>query len=255
MAFLAGIRIYPIKALDPLEVREWRIAPSGGLALDRRWALVGEDGSFVNGKNDPAVHRLRASFDPDGTAVTWEGLRFEFDRDRAFLEEWFGGQLGRRVRLERNDGPGFLDDLEAPGPTVVGTATLETVASWFPPLTLEGTRRRFRANLEIGGVEPFWDDRLYAKKGEAVRFRIGNVLVEGTNPCRRCAVPSRDPDTGAALSGFQKTFFERRRETLPSWAEPTRFDTYYRLTVNTRIPPSEAGKVVRVGDPVRFQTQ
>lgn len=255
MAFLAGIRVYPIKALDPLEVGEWRIAPSGGLALDRRWALVGEDGSFVNGKNEPAVHRLRARFDADGSGVTLGGRHYTLDRDRAPLEEWFTAQLGRRVRLERNDGPGFLDDLEAPGPTVVGAATLETVASWFPPLTLEETRRRFRANLEIGGVEPFWDDRLYAKKGEAVRFRIGDVLVEGTNPCRRCAVPARDPDSGEALAGFQKTFYERRRETLPAWADASRFDTYYRLTVNTRIPPSEAGKVVRVGDPVRLEAQ
>jgi len=31
----------------------------------------------------------------------------------------------------------------------------------------------------------------------------------------------------------------------------SRFDTYYRLTVNTVIPTTEAGKVLRVGD--RFE--
>jgi hypothetical protein len=45
-------------------------------------------------------------------------------------------------------------------------------------------------------------------------------------------------------------FAEKRREALPAWAEPGRFDHYYRLAVNTRIPESEAGKVLKIGDSV-----
>ena len=45
--------------------------------------------------------------------------------------------------------------------------------------------------------------------------------------------------------GFSKTFAERRQATLPAWAEPARFNHYYRLAVNTCT--IEAGRL-RVGD-------
>src|SRR5581483_2540325 len=99
-------------------------------------------------------------------------------------------------KLVENLVNGFPDDLNAPGPTVISTATLRTVASWFPGLTVDDMRLRFRANLEIDGVEPFWEDRLYGEQGESVTIRIGRVTIEGVNPCQRCVVPTRDPSTG-----------------------------------------------------------
>jgi hypothetical protein len=45
-------------------------------------------------------------------------------------------------------------------------------------------------------------------------------------------------------------FIEHRQATLPAWADKSFFDHYYRLATNTRINPSEAGKVLCVGDPV-----
>ena len=49
---------------------------------------------------------------------------------------------------------------------------------WFG-LDLRQARGRFRANLEIGDTEPFWEDRLYGRANEVVRFRIGEVVLEG----------------------------------------------------------------------------
>lgn len=46
------------------------------------------------------------------------------------------------------------------GPSVVSTATVETIASWFDGTRVESPRRRFRANFEISGVPAFWEDRL-----------------------------------------------------------------------------------------------
>lgn len=68
------------------------------------------------------------------------------------------------------------------------------------------------------------------------------------NPCQRCIVPSRDPDTGEVIQGFQKTFAELRKSQLPEWADVRRFNHFYRFAVNTSIPPTEAGKRLRVGD-------
>ena len=49
---------------------------------------------------------------------------------------------------------------------------------------------------------------------------------------------------------FQRVFAEKREEGLPPWATKSRFNHYYRLAVNTRIPASQAGKVLRLGDAV-----
>lgn len=252
-ARLARIRVYPVKSLDALELVDVRIADGGALALDRRFALTDPDGAFVNGKRAEAVHRLRARYDADGTVVhlRFQGgaeATFRLDSDGDALAAWASSQLGRPLGWQRDDARGFPDDPEAWGPTVVSTASLEAVASWFPGLAVEDARRRFRANLELDGVPAFWEDRLFGAPGTTVSFRIGDVLFEGTNPCQRCVVPSRDPETGAPSPAFQKTFADRRRQHLPSWAERARFDHFYRFAINTRIARSEAGKRLRVGD-------
>lgn len=238
-AWLSAIRLYPVKSLDPVGVPEARIAPSGGLAGDRRWALF-EGETLVNGKKEPAVHRIRTVFDRDLRTVKLGGDSFRLEGDLAPLEAALSERLGRKVRL----GEGSPDDLEASGPTLVSTASLETVAGWFG-LALEEVRRRFRANLEIGGLAPFGEDRLIASP-----FRIGEVGFEGANSCQRCAVPSRDSATGEPTPGFQKTFAGKRGDTLPPWADRTRFDHFYRFTLNTRVVASGAGKLLRAGDPL-----
>jgi hypothetical protein len=67
----------------------------------------------------------------------------------------------------------------------------------------------------------------------------------------RCAVPARDSQNGADLLGFQKRFSELRRVHYPPWAcEPDRIKHFYHLGINTRVRPSEHGKLLRVGDVV-----
>ncbi len=83
-----------------------------------------------------------------------------------------------------------------------------------------------------------------------MRFRIGEVNFEGSNPCARCPVPPRDPHTGVIIPGFQKIFTDYRRSHIPAWCPESRFDHYYRLATNTRVASMEAGKILRVGDSV-----
>jgi uncharacterized protein YcbX len=118
-------------------------------------------------------------------------------------------------------------------------------------LTLENARRRFRSNLELGSLEPFWEDRLFGAPNELLPFRIGDASFLGHNPGQRCVVPSRDPESGIqSWQGFQKIFMALRKKHLPSWANLDRFNHFYRFAVNTSIPSSEAGKILRVGDRV-----
>jgi uncharacterized protein YcbX len=125
------------------------------------------------------------------------------------------------------------------------------VSSWFPDLDREQAGRRFRANIEIADVPPFWEDCLFSATGEPVRFSIGAVTLDGINPCQRCVVPSRHPNTGQIVHGFQKIFSDNRKRTLPRWTAAARFDHFYRLSINSRIAPSQTGKCIRVGDEIK----
>jgi hypothetical protein len=257
MATLSRIHLHPIKSFDPLRVSEAVLLPSGALEHDRQFALVDVQGNFVNGKRTPAMHRLRSRFDVLSSRLSLraEGDRdeqsFDLRRELPALTEWLSQYFEMPVELLENSDGGFPDDTEYPGPTVISTATLAAVASWFPGLTSDGARERFRANLEIDGVEPFWEDRLLAPGIGAVRFRIGEAELLGMNPCARCIVPTRDARSGESIAQFAKTFARERLASLPPWAPVERFDHFYRLAVNTR-PTSSRSVTIREGDTVEI---
>jgi hypothetical protein len=185
-----------------------------------------------------------------------EQTAFHLERDLEALAHWFSGRLGDRVGIARDEAGGFPDDTGAHGPTVISAATLREVASWFPGMDVDEARRRFRANLEIDGVPAFWEDGLYGADRETARFRIGDVAFEGVNPCARCTVPSRDSRTGVIHeSGFAQIFAKRRAKTLPEWARRGRFDHFYRLSVNTRIAASQAGRTLQRMDAVSLEAE
>jgi uncharacterized protein YcbX len=263
---LANISLYPIKSLDPFPVKEARIGPGGGLEFDRAWALYSADGQWVNGKRSTAVHLIRAAFAPDVSSVTLSvpGDRrkiptktFAFPGDTASASKWFSNFFEQPITV-RHAPEGFPDDAIANGPTIVSTASLQAVCGLFPGMTIDDARLRFRTTLEIDGdrsavapaeVPAFWEDQLFsAEERGTVRFRIGEVNFEGSNPCARCPVPPRDPHTGVIIPGFQKIFSDYRRSHIPVWCPEARFDHYYRLATNTRVASTESGKILRVGD-------
>jgi uncharacterized protein YcbX len=256
---LAGIRLHPIKSLDPVSVSEARIGPHGGLELDRAWALYSADGKWINGKRAPAIHLIRATFKSDLSSVGLsapedhrqiEPIRVKFPGDSELAAKWFSEYFEQPV-IVRYAAAGFPDDGLAPGPTIVSTASLQAVCDWFAGITLNEARERFRATLEIEGVPSFWEDQLFGSdENYVVRFKIGDVAFEGSNPCARCPVPPRNPRTGEDWPGFAKLFGELRRATLPPWSPAPRFDHYYRLTTNTRVPSTQQGKLLRLGDPL-----
>ena len=214
-----------------------------------------ERGNVVNAKRTAKIQQLRSQFDfslsqllitiqtDDGTSQT-----FNLHTELIDSAKWLSNFLGFPVSLIENSVNGFPDDLAAYGPTIISTATLETVCTWFPGLDLAEARRRFRTNLELSGVPPFWEDRLFAASGEVVEFQLGDIRCDGINPCQRCIVPTRNSLTGEISPKFQKIFVQQRRQTLPIGVTRSRFDHFYRLGINTRIPLSEVGKFLDIGD-------
>jgi uncharacterized protein len=260
MIELNRILLYPIKSLDGVEVSQATLLASGALRGDREFAIVDAQGKVVNGKRTAAVHPLRAQFTgflPSElnanrtvtlSAPSQHPQTFDLEGDRTPLSAWLSQYFGFSVQVLQNRKTGFPDDTDSPAATVIGTATIETVAHWFPSLSPAELRRRLRTNLELTTPAPFWEDRLFSTADAPLPFQLGAIQFLGVNPCQRCIVPTRDAETGAATPQFQKIFLAQRRATLPDWAEASRFNHYYRLAVNTRCPPSEVGKKLQVGD-------
>lgn len=170
---LARIDMFPVKSLDGVSVTQATVLGSGALRGDRTYALVDAQGRFVNAKRTAAIQQLRSTFSEDGQSITLaidgqkndqNPVTFHLDDQRPALEGWFSDYFQQPVSLQTNHAAGFPDDTAAAGPTIISTASLQTVADWYG-LTLDESRRRFRTNLEIDGVPPFWEDQLFSADG------------------------------------------------------------------------------------------
>lgn len=255
MPLLSKILVYPIKSLDGVELASATILDGGALAHDREFALFDAEGKVVNAKRTAAIHTIRAEFDLAARRVrVWTPERspqsFHLDGDRPAINAWFSEVFEQPITLKQDLHMGFPDDTRASGPTIVSLATLEAIAEWFPGLSVTEIRQRFRANLEISEAPAFWEDQLMAEPGQTLPFQLGEVAVLGSHPCQRCVVPTRDSQTGDRTPQFQAQFSQHRKATLPDWAVSNHFNHFYRLTLNTKVPPSEAGKYIRVGDSI-----
>jgi uncharacterized protein YcbX len=308
MPTLDRITIYPVKSLDGIDVESCGVLDSAGLENDRRWRLVDMDGRVLNAKRSPLFHAIRAEFDLDERLVTlwvdpaavaaaalpWADL----DRLRGMAGypggqrsgghvvrdsfhlvpgqggpcEWLSDVFGMGVLLQERADGGFPDDRDAPGPTLVATATLAEVARWFG-FDLAESRQRFRVNLEIGGCDAFWEDTLASPARPQLQpslldlppdlpvdpyadlpppqpreFSVGNARFIATNVCRRCVVPTRASRTGMVTAHFRDAFEARRSRGIRADVDARGWGTLYRLGVNTSPPPG--GSPLSVGDRV-----
>ncbi len=157
MPYLARISIFPIKSLDGMTLPEATVLSSGALQFDRQFSIFDSAGRCFNGKRTHLVNHLRSEYDPvRRTArirIGDDEQLVSMDSDRATCERWLSEYFRTTVKVVENEQRGFPDDLNAPGPTVINTATLHAIASWFD-LELDDARRRFRTNLEIDASTP-----------------------------------------------------------------------------------------------------
>jgi uncharacterized protein len=256
MPAISRITLFPIKSLDGCDVPAATVLPSGGLQHDRRWAIVDAEGVMVNAKRRPTLHRIRAEFgaDIESVELSAQGQRqvFRLPDEAKEIAHWLHLAFGVECRIVEDRTGGFPDDDAAPGPTIVSTASLAAVASWFPGISEDEARRRFRANLELDAPAPFWEDQLGADGSHRPRFAVGPVVFTGATICQRCPVPTRDSHTGEVWPGFARQFADQRSAELPEWAPASQFDHFYRLAINTVLESIDAGATIRVGDELRI---
>jgi uncharacterized protein len=205
---VARISIAPVKGFRLLRPERVELGPQG-VVENRRFFLVGPDGQRLRSSRTPWPVRVRAEYDADRERLRMEfpdGTRIE---DSALAEgdavhstsgtidvtgrvvegPWeapLSGLAGHPVRLVRADEIGT--GLNAPV-TLVSDGSLSRFAREAGRPEVDS--RRFRMLFELAGCEPHeedtWDGR---------RLALGAAVVRVGGPVDRCAVTTRDPDTG-----------------------------------------------------------
>jgi hypothetical protein len=187
---------------------EIRLDPFG-VAVDRRFYLIREDGRLLAGVHhgplalvladwDALRDRLRFTF-PDG-AVVEDDVRLGAPELTDFWGHRVEGRLvvgpwaealsvfaGRPVRLVKADVSAGAVDVEPV--TLVSSESIAELAGRAGLDSLDG--RRFRMLLEIEGCAPHEEDTWRGR-----HVRIGEALLEIGGPVPRCATTTRDPATG-----------------------------------------------------------
>ena len=253
MGTVVRISIAPVKALGLVHPDEVDVGP-GGVAGDRRFWLVDEDGRLFNGKRLGPLMRVRPSWDeatgrlalafPDGTVVdgTVElgepvaaelyGAPMPSRRVVGPWEEALSEFAGRPLTLLRSEAGTVDRGLRGGTVSLVSRASLERLreeAGAGAPV--DG--RRFRMLFEIDGVGEHEEDEWIGRRvaiGEAVIFPVGDV--------GRCVVTTCDPDTGVSDLDTLKALAGYRGEGV---AEPLPFGVYCDVVVQGRVG---------VGDPI-----
>jgi hypothetical protein len=255
---LTGITIFPIKSLDGIDLQKSIITKGGCLLHDRQYAILDEKGNFVNGKSNAMVHSLRSNMDFENKIISFRPMQetnwrfFHLQKEKTELEAYLSDYFDKKVFFEEDLTGRFMDIPDIAGVTILSTSTLKEVSTWFPNMSLDETRRRFRATLEIDGVDAFWEDHLFSYEGRGIEFTVGDVTMIGMSPRARCVVPTRDAVTGVVTHAFPKSFSKHRASTLPSWSTLEEYGHHYYLTVNCYIPATEIGKWISSGDKVRI---
>jgi uncharacterized protein YcbX len=181
---LRAIARWPVKALGG----EWLDAAEvtlGGIAGDRRYTVVDlERGRPLSAADTPQL--LRWSAMGGSPAVLRDPSGRRWDAGDAATCRALGSDVGRPVTLRRhNEGQQYFS----------GTV-LVTVEGSLRALERELDRpvdlRRFRTNLHLDlDSAPFEEAHWRGR-----RLRIGEATFELREPCDRCVIAARDPETG-----------------------------------------------------------
>lgn len=218
---LVELIVYPVKSCRGIAVGTATVT-ARGLAHDREWLVVDEDGRFLTQREYPQLawvetaltsDSLRLSSPRQSTGLTiplaqrdLRTLQVQIWRDTcAALEEgpaaaeWFSALLGKPVRLVRFDpehrrlcSPEWTAGAEAENQFSDGFSLMLVGQESLDDLNMRLSERlpmnRFRPNLVVSGLPAFAEDQL-------VSLCSGNLEIRPVKPCVRCSITTTDQQT------------------------------------------------------------
>lgn len=233
---LSAIHLYPVKGMRGVSARRAAVE-NQGLRGDRRWVVVGADGTFLSQRTHPRLAVLSAVIRGQGLELSAPGRRaIRIDppsgQDRIAVtvwndsleaaaadgaaDSWLSDFLEVPCRLAYMDDSRLRPISSAagrPGEYVsfadgyplllISEASLEDLNGRLSePLPMD----RFRPNLVVTGCEPFAEDSWS-------RISVGEVVFRTAGQCARCSVTTVDQESGTrnsaeplrTLASFRKT--------------------------------------------------
>jgi uncharacterized protein len=178
---LSALARWPVKSLagEFLDAADLDV---GGVAGDRRYTVVDVcRGTTLTAAETPRLLRWTAA-----GAVLRDPHGREWEPGDAATCRALSADLGRTVTLRRHAG----------GQQYYAGTVLITVESSLRALEDELGRcidlRRFRPNLHLALDSPPFSEHAWTGN----RLRIGDAVFDLLQPCDRCVIAARDPDTG-----------------------------------------------------------
>lgn len=234
-AFISQLAIYPLKSAAAIPLQQSAITRLG-LAGDRRWLLIDEQGKFVTQRQYAQMALLKVSAIDDVLQVTAPNMppltatpNYPHEISVSIWQDtvmaltvceqadtWFSQFLGIKVRLV------FFPDYSqrVVDTTWAGEGHQTAFSDGFPILVISQASfddlsqrwaktvdwRRFRPNMIIAGdFAPYSEDKWQTLK-------IGDLELDLVKPCSRCVIPSIDPETTIKDSSINKILAEHRRQ-------------------------------------------
>lgn len=232
---VTDLYVYPIKSAAGTRVQQANVLPTG-LERDRRWMVVGPDGTFLTQRSQPRMALIRPRFEGDELKVSAPGMpeltlpaRLAQGEDvgvriwrdtpvalrgpaeahawvSAFLDGsyelvYLPDERARQVDLEfarPGDRVGFADGYPF---LIISEASLTDLNT---RLTTPLPMNRFRPSIVVGGCPPFAEDGWR-------EIAVGPLRMHVVKPCARCAITTVDQDTGVTAREPLRTLATYRK--------------------------------------------
>jgi uncharacterized protein YcbX len=210
MPSVLRMNVTPVKSMALSHPEEVELG-AAGVAQDRLFYLVDDEGRLLSGAKFGPLQTIRPRYDPErehlalmfpngsvaegDAAVFSEGLITDFYgrpvRAHVVPGPWtlaLSDFVGRSIRLARCDQPGEGTDVYHL--TIVSSASAAELAA-------RGGHRgaldaaRFRMTFELDGCQPHQEDTWAGR-----RVRVGKALIRIYGQVPRCVVTTQNPGTG-----------------------------------------------------------
>jgi uncharacterized protein YcbX len=212
MLSVSWLSVAPVKGLA-LSMRDELTLESYGALENRRFHLLDEQGKFVNGltRVERSLFRVSARWDPTadaleltfpdgavvgGTVVPGDVVTTDFygraEPGRVVVGPWaaaLSAFAGRELRLVRTDVPGRAVDRGDGAVSIVSDESVDELARQAG--VDDADARRFRMLVGISGARPHEEDEWVG-----TNVRIGEAVVRVREQVARCAITTKNPDTG-----------------------------------------------------------